>query len=412
MEKESFKYTIDELLLNDYFISSILHPTLESQEFWKDQIEAGTVSADDFEKAALFTKAVQSRKNKLFRKEKELLWEKIEIGNKATLKNRIRTLYIMCISAAACVLLLLGVSGYLYNGSKQDILFDPIAQLKNATIAPGSDIRLMLSESDQVTFEENNTEVKYSDKGEVKVNSRTVVKEKASNRIAAKKEKSGKEETAVQYNQLIVPKGKHATLLLSDGTKLWVNAGSRVIFPITFAESKREIYVDGEIYLEVTRNESSPFIVKTDRMLVNVLGTSFNIKSYGYEDTDDVVLVTGLVHVKTTKGKEIGLSPNQRFSCTNDGATSVDIVDVYDHICWKDGLLRYKSESLSTILERLSAYYGKEIQWDSDVAKLKCSGKLDLKEDMEKVLSGLTRMIPVKYAKQDGCYYFSINPNN
>lgn len=412
MEKNPFKYTIDELLMNDYFISSVLHPTLESQEFWKDQIEAGNVSVDDFEKATLFTKAVQSRKNKLFRKEKELLWERIEIGNKATLKKRIRTLYIACISAAACVLLLIGVSGYLYNGSKQNASFDPIARLKKTTVEAGSDIRLMLSESDQVTFGDNHAEVKYSDKGEVKVNSRTLVKEKTGNPVVEKKEQLKKEETTASYNQLIVPRGRHATLLLSDGTKLWINAGSRVIFPVAFAESKREIYVDGEIYLEVTRNESSPFIVKTDRMQVNVQGTSFNIKSYGDEDTDHVVLVTGSVQVRTAKGEGTQLSPNQRFLCTNDGVVSVDVVDVYDHICWKDGLLRYKSESLSTILERLSTYYGKEIRWDSEVATLKCSGKLDLKEDIEKVLNGLTKMIPVKFAKQSGCYYFSINPNH
>ena len=412
MEKKSFKYPIDELLLNDYFISSVLHPTPESQEFWKNQIEAGIVSADDFEKAALFIGAVQSRKNKLFRKEKELLWEKIEISNKATLKNKIRRLYIVCISTAACVLLLLGVSVYLYNGSKQDIPYDPIAQLKNTTIAAGSDIRLVLSESDQVTFDDNHAEVKYSDKGEVKVNSQTVVKEKTGKPVAGTKEKVETEETAAPYNQLIVPKGRHATLSLSDGTKLWVNAGSRVIFPVTFAKNERKIYVDGEIYLEVVHNENIPFIVSTERMQVNVLGTSFNIKSYGHEDTDAVVLVTGSVHVKTTGGKEIALSPNQRLSCTNDGVTRMDVVDVYDHICWKDGLLRYKSESFATILKGLSAYYGQEIQCDLDVARLSCSGKLDLKEDLKKVLNGLTKMLPVRFTEQDGCYYFSINPNN
>lgn len=411
MEKKTFKYTIDELLLDDYFISSVLHPTPESQEFWKDLIKAGNVSADDFEKAVLFTKAVQSDKDKLFRREKELLWEKIEIGNKAILTNKIRTLYIACISVAACALILLGISGYLYYGNKQDTLYDPLAQLKNDTIKTESDIRLILSDHKQMTFEENNAEVKYSDKGEVKVNSRTVVKEKTGNAVAEKKEETEKKKTAPQYNQLIVPKGKHSTLLLSDGTKLWINAGSRVIFPVTFEENKREIHVDGEIYLEVARNENSPFIVKTGRMQVNVLGTSFNIKSYGYENADDVVLVTGSVLVKTMKGQEAELSPNQRLTCTNEGYTNIETVDVYDYICWKDGLLRYRSESLSTILERLSAYYGKEIRWEPDVAKLKCSGKLDLKEDMEKVLNGLTRIIPVKFTKQNECYYFIINHN-
>lgn len=410
MKKNDLKYTVDELLLDGHFISSVLHPTPESQEFWEELIQAGVVSAEDFEKAALFVQSVQSRKEKLFRKEKEMLWEKIEIGNKNTLKTKIHKLYITSLSAAACILLLLGVSGYLYYGSKQAETYDPIAQFKSSSdIYAGSDIRLILSEDEQMTFEENNAEVKYSDKGEVKVNSRTVVEERSEDKVAKTKEDVIKEITTVEYNQLIVPKGKHSTLLLSDGTRLWINAGSHVIFPVTFEKNKREIYIDGEVYLEVTRNEDSPFIVRTDRMRVKVLGTSFNVKSYSHEKEDDVVLVTGSVRVKTGNGQEAGLSPNQRFSCTTEGVTNIQTVDVYDYICWKDGLLRYKSESLSTILERLSHYYGKTIRWEPNVAKFKCSGKLDLKEDMEKVLNGLTKVIPVKFTEQDECYYFSIN---
>ena len=81
-------------------------------------------------------------------------------------------------------------------------------------------------------------------------------------------------------------------------------------------------------------------------------------------------------------------------------------------ISWKDGLLQYKKERLSVILQRLSDYYGKPIQWEPELERLTCSGKLDLKDDMEKVLNGLTKMIPVKFVKQDDCYYFSVTPLN
>ena len=209
-----------------------------------------------------------------------------------------------------------------------------------------------------------------------------------------------------------MPKGKHSTLLLSDGTKLWVNAGAHVIFPVSFKGDKREIYVDGEVFLDVTRNEGNPFVVKTDRMAVEVLGTSFNVKSYAHEEADDVVLVTGSVHVRTETGRKAELIPNQRFRCTSAGDMDIQTVDVYDYISWKDGLLQYKKERLSVILQRLSDYYGKPIQWEPELERLTCSGKLDLKDDMEKVLSGLTRMIPVKFVKQDDCYYFSVTPLN
>lgn len=411
MEKKYNKYTIEELLQDDYFISSVLHPSQESQEFWEYLIQSGNISIEEFENASLFVKMVQSRKDKLFRKEKETLWSKIEIENKNVLKKKIHRLYIASMSAAACIVLLLGVSAYLYYGyGSEKKSIDAFAEMKNRPVlASGSDICLVLSEDKHVTFDEKNTDVKYDNKGEIKVNSQTIAKGEEEKAIT-KEEKKAAEKAAITYNQLIVPKGKHSTLLLSDGTKLWINAGSHVIFPVAFEGDKREIYVDGEVFLDVARDETSPFIVKTDRMQVQVLGTSFNVKSYGNQDADDIVLVTGSVHVQTENGQKADLIPNQRFLCPSTGKATIQTVDVYDYISWKDGLLHYKKESFSAILQRLSDYYGKPIQWDPELENLTCSGKLDLKDDMEKVLNGLTKMIPVKYTKQEENYIFSMNP--
>lgn len=416
MGKKYTTYTLDDLLLDDNFISSVLHPTSESKEFWDYLVQTGYVQADDLEKASLFIRAVQSPKEKMFRKEKDLLWEKIEIENKKNLKKKIRHLYLVCTSAVASVFLLLGVSIFLYWEYQSEASLNPMALLKKQSDMQGNtDIRLVLSEDKEMSFDEKNTDIQYDTKGDVKVNSRSVVDKRDEKAISKEEKKEeGKKDgrfknNAIKYNQLIVPKGKHSTLLLSDGTKLWVNADSHVVFPVTFEKDKREIYVDGEVYLEVSRNETCPFIVKTNRMKVKVLGTSFNVKSYETDENNDVVLVTGSVQVKTEAKQEIVLTPNQRFSCKPDGAVNIEEVDVYDYICWKDGLLRYKSESLSTILRRLSDYYGKEIRWEAGLDDLKCSGKLDLKEDMEKVLNGLTKMIPVKYCKRDECYFFSMN---
>lgn len=410
MKGKYSKYTIDELIQDDYFISSVLHPSQESQDFWELLIQGGNVSAEDFEKASLFIKAMQSRKEKLFRKEKETLWNKIEIENKKNLKKKVHTLYVTSLSAAACVLLLLGLSAYLFNGYKSEKKsIDSYAQLKDKPDFDSvSDICLILSEDKQIVFEENNTDVKYNNKGEVKVNSQTVAESKKAEIKTKEKAKEAKQPTV--YNQLVVPKGKHSTLLLSDGTKLWINAGSHVIFPVVFEKDKREIYVDGEVFLDVARNESCPFVVKTDRIHVEVLGTSFNVNSYGNKKEDNIVLVTGSVYVKTESGKKAELSPNQRFSCTSAGTADIQTVDVYDYISWKDGLLQYRQERLSVILQRLSDYYGKSIRWEPELTEVTCSGKLDLKEDIDKVLNGLTKMIPVKYTKQNESYFFSMNP--
>ena len=404
------KYTIEELLLDDYFISSTLHPTQDSKEYWDYLLQNGYVQTDDFERATLFVHAVQSPKEKMFRKEKELLWERIEIENKKILANKIRRLHRVSLLAAACIAILLGVTitPYFYR-EKDKTSINPMALLEQKTIEPvGEDICLILSDSEKMNFKEKSADVRYNKKGEVKVNSQTLSKEEHVN--SEEKENSQLKEEETTYNQLIVPKGKHSTLLLSDGTKLWVNAASHVVYPVVFDREKREIYVKGEGYLEVARNESVPFIVKTDRMEIEVLGTSFNVKSFdAIEENSDVVLVTGSVNVRTESGKKIELKPNQRFSYAKDGKSTIENVDVYDYICWKDGLMRFKSENLSNILKRLSDYYGKDICWGKEIEDLKCSGKLDLKEDMENVLDGLTKMLPVVYSKDGENYHFSMN---
>ena len=404
------KYTIEELLLDDYFISSTLHPTQDSKEYWDYLLQNGYVQTDDFERATLFVHAVQSPKEKMFRKEKELLWERIEIENKKILANKIRRLHRVSLLAAACIAILLGVTitSYFYR-EKDKTSINPMALLEQKTIEPvGEDICLILSDSEKMNFKEKSADVRYNKKGEVKVNSQTLLKEEHVN--SEEKENSQLKEEETTYNQLIVPKGRHSTLLLSDGTKLWVNAASHVVYPVVFDREKREIYVKGEVYLEVARNESVPFIVKTDRMEIEVLGTSFNVKSFdAIEENSDVVLVTGSVNVRTESGKKTELKPNQRFSYAKDGKSTIENVDVYDYICWKDGLMRFKSENLSNILKRLSDYYGKDICWGKEIEDLKCSGKLDLKEDMENVLDGLTKMLPVVYSKDGENYHFSMN---
>lgn len=104
-----------------------------------------------------------------------------------------------------------------------------------------------------------------------------------------------------KYNQIITAKGKRSQLQLSDGTMLWVNSATRVIYPTQFSETEREIYVDGEIYIEVAKENKRKFIVKTKDFSVQVLGTKFNVSSYENNAISKVLLVEGKVSVKKDK---------------------------------------------------------------------------------------------------------------
>ena len=107
----------------------------------------------------------------------------------------------------------------------------------------------------------------------------------------------------LEFNQLIIPKGTFYHLVLSDGTKVWLNADSKIKYPVSFGQDKREVSLRGEGYFEVAKDSTRPFIVSTDKMDVRVLGTTFDVNTYEDEGKSFVVLVEGLVEVSAGKGE-------------------------------------------------------------------------------------------------------------
>ncbi|HHV87168.1 MAG TPA: DUF4974 domain-containing protein [Petrimonas sp.] len=256
-----------------------------------------------------------------------------------------------------------------------------------------SDTKLILSENNTVTL--NNTESSIEYEGDAI---------KADNNLILKEESS-------LYNQLITPYGKRSSITFSDGTKAWVNAGSRLIYPAEFSKEKREIYVDGEIYIEVSEDKKRPFVIKTKQMDISVLGTKFNVSAYEGDKVKNVVLLSGSVSISSNthnKDKEIILTPNQMYSDL-ENSYSVENVDASVYILWAQGLYQFESEELGNIITRLERYYGIKIECDTAIAELKCSGKLDLKDDLNKLLTELSRALPIKYRQNaNGSYTINI----
>ena len=167
------------------------------------------------------------------------------------------------------------------------------------------EIQLVLSDK-LIPISGQESQIEYDAKGTVAVNSEKIADVSLNSANTSKR--------LSEFNQLIVPNGKRSTLILEDGTKLWVNAGSRIVYPVTFADKKREIYVNGEVFLEVTPDKKRPFIVKTKEIDVQVLGTSFNVMAYETDESSSVVLVTGAVQVDTKDDEDFRLEPNRMFS--------------------------------------------------------------------------------------------------
>jgi ferric-dicitrate binding protein FerR (iron transport regulator) len=390
--KEKINYTIADLLEDEDFISSVNRPTAESEARWATLLREGYVTEGDYELACYCVRLFRQSDRMLTEEETGNLWANIRIAADRRKSDRRRRLYYrLSWVAAACVSILAG--WFVFHSFTPAEVPDLVAAVTSGKIEdvarPDSiskDIQIVFSNDERVMLKEKTVEIKYNEKGEAEVNSQTLAQD-------------GK---PAAYNQVIVPQGRQTSLTLSDGSKLWLNASSRVVYPPVFDGKQREIYLEGEAYLEVTPDTNSPFTVKTGQMEINVMGTSFNVSAYEDEASQTVVLVAGSVSVRTgEQGDRITeMTPNQLFQVSGT-ETQLHDVKVENYISWKDGIYLYKDEKLSLILKRLTHYYGVAIHFAPEVGEMRFTGKLDLKSDAERVLNGLSNTAPVRCRKEN-----------
>ena len=164
----------------------------------------------------------------------------------------------------------------------------------------------------------------------------------------------------LEFNQLIIPKGTFYHLVLSDGTKVWLNADSKIKYPVSFGQDKREVSLRGEGYFEVAKDSARPFIMSTDKMDVKVLGTTFDVNTYEDEGKSFVVLVEGLVEVSAGKGESRIITPGYMADVDmHDVQAKIHVskCDTEHYIAWKSGNFSFRNASLTEILKRVSRYY-------------------------------------------------------
>ena len=376
-------YTSEQLLLDEYFVSSHLDPTSDSNQFWTNLSLRNDRLAREIQQASRILESIPQNQYQLTFAEEENLWGNIQQKNKLNKNNRQRTRIIYYSSVAASfALILISTILYVINQSNHSNL--SVLEKIEKPLIESQNVELILSDQKVLAITEAKSELQYNKEGLLKVNSKTVDSKDTSN------------DQSLAYNQLIVPSGKRSTLNLSDGSKIWVNANSRVVYPVVFNQSKREIYVEGEVFLEVSPDKNRPFIVKTKTLDVNVLGTSFNVSAYENQAQTSVVLVTGSVNVKTKKNDTEKLKPNEMYQYA-DGRGRLRKVNVQNYISWKDGSYIFEKEDFVTILNKLGSYYGKEVVIDKDLVAVYCSGTLNLKDDITMVLNGLKNVVSFTY---------------
>jgi ferric-dicitrate binding protein FerR (iron transport regulator) len=213
----------------------------------------------------------------------------------------------------------------------------------------------------------------------------------------------------VFYNTLEVPRGNQSRLILPDGTKVWINAGSRLTYPTVFTGNTRELTMEGEAFFEVSKDEAHPFIVHAKDMAVKVLGTAFNINTY-----DPVLLTTlteGKVNVSEAEQKE---HTDNRQQGTKGGETAVVLdpgdqalfetgkkaihkksnVDIYLFTSWKDGIILYEEASFQKIAEQLGRQYDYNLVFDDpELANLHFTVNMKAPDKLQHVLNNIISTI-------------------
>lgn len=297
--------------------------------------------------------------------------------------GRIRIVRWVAVVAAMWVLAL-GVTLWMTFGKKENVAPLPVASKiipageKKATLTLADGTEVHVEEITARVLQEKGMNIEYRN-GEIVYH------------------KSEEETTEVVYNKLEVPRGGECMIKLDDGTKVWVNAETKLKYPVVFVGDRREVVLEGEAFFDVAKNEK-PFIVKTSFGDVRVLGTAFGISAYASEPESYTTLVRGKVSVEREGIKPVVILPGEQVVTFKDGKMIKQEVDVEEFVGWKDGIYVFKEKSLGEIMKTLERWYNISV-----VSKIRVwlilpfTGNLKRYDDNKCIFRALTRTGDMKY---------------
>jgi ferric-dicitrate binding protein FerR (iron transport regulator) len=193
----------------------------------------------------------------------------------------------------------------------------------------------------------------------------------------------------VSLNSLATPKGGQYKIVLSDGTKVWLNASSTLRFPSVFAGKERNVSLEGEGYFEVADNKHMPFTVSTEKMNITVLGTRFNIMTYADEPEIKTTVLDGAVKVQSGVNVKV-LTPSQQARLQLGGELQILTTPNPDaEIAWKDGQFYFKRADIRTVMRQLARWYNADVEYSGTVTNHTYSASIDRKYNASEILKML-----------------------
>jgi hypothetical protein len=381
---------------NKNFIKWVFDPNKEL-ELWWDQFELEHPSEKrNIEIARNVLLKFRTKDHQLTEEGKILLFSgilnKIE-QKQRTRKSTVVVLELLKYAAVALVFFSIGA-----------LLFYQKDQINPAFFAYSFDdqtstdqAKLIRPNGETIVLKGNRTVLKYKKTGELLVNNDTL--------------KPASIQNEQVLNQLIVPYGKTSELMLSDGTHVILNAGSRLVYPETFRGKQREVFLFGEAFFDVRHNEKQPFVVQVNDLQIKDLGTQFNISAYPSDSRVETVLAEGKVNISQHNSgifdKAIELVPGQLASYSRKTQkTEVESVALDDYMLWTKGMMKFESMELGRITKKLERFYNIRFQFsDTKLETLRISGKLELKEEKIEVIERIARTASVNITKNENGAY-------
>lgn len=215
-------------------------------------------------------------------------------------------------------------------------------------------------------------------------------------------EEAEEEAFVIAYEEITAPAGQRALIKLHDGTSVWLNARSTLRYPNHF-DKERRVELVGEAFFEVKEDKEHPFIVSTEKLDIEVLGTHFNVFAYNTQNEFSTSLLEGSVQIYDPRNKTnaLLLQPNERAELVDNKLVKKSFRSK-DFLLWRDGIYAFDDVSFSDIIKKLELYYDIRINLDNTtVSNYKFSGKFRQRDGIESVLHTLQKVRPFKYIKDD-----------
>jgi len=286
--------------------------------------------------------------------------------------------------AAAVVLVSCTIGYVLYKSSyRVDVLKTVETSQKTELISPGSNQAILtLSNGDQIALNDRANGVVHKESG-------LLITKNEDGQLQYEMAAAAK----VAINTLTTPRGGQYQLILADGTKVWLNADSKIIYPTQFGSDERKVEVLGEAYFEVAKNPGRPFKVVSKNQVIEVLGTHFNVNNYQDEAIAKTTLLEGSVKISSVVNGVVDrssskiLQPGEQASL-QPGKAGITVTnsDLESAVAWKNGYFRFNRTDMQSMMRQVARWYDVEVEYRGKMSDDLFGGSLRRSDNIQEVI--------------------------